>query len=275
MRDGPAIPSSEFLCVTSFNARRLWQRDQSVHDGFRVFSEFLLENHVGVVWLAISRRHPLISHTHTMVPSVPEDEKQHFWFVQACVVLLSREWRIPPVFGGGCSTVLGAHVHTVFLMQGCHRRPVSVFGGILSLLLSVCRMQSAFQWSSPETPTCGIISTSLDPDRAMCLSYFFWICSWFCRLELCNPPGRANPHLRRSIGLHLHFFRSCCGRCGARWVAMLHRFLCVLPSVGVRPLFVRRSWSISSTRPDPVRGPIGDHFDPRACKAPSVECASP
>ena len=26
---------------------------------------------------------------------------------------------------------------TTILMQGCHRRPVSVFGGILSLLLSV------------------------------------------------------------------------------------------------------------------------------------------
>ena len=32
VRDGPAIPSSESLCVASLNARRLWQRDQSVHD---------------------------------------------------------------------------------------------------------------------------------------------------------------------------------------------------------------------------------------------------
>ena len=36
VRDGPAIPSSESLCVASLNARRLWQRDQSVHDEFRV-----------------------------------------------------------------------------------------------------------------------------------------------------------------------------------------------------------------------------------------------
>ena len=46
MRDGSA---SESLCVASFNARRLWQHDQSVHEGFRVFSDSLLENHVGVV----------------------------------------------------------------------------------------------------------------------------------------------------------------------------------------------------------------------------------
>ena len=99
-------------CVASLNARRLWQRHQSVHDGFRVFSDFLLENHV-----AISRRYPLISHTHTMVLSVPEDEKQ-----QACVVLLSREWRIQPVSGGGCSTMLGASVYITLFMHGW--RPV-------------------------------------------------------------------------------------------------------------------------------------------------------
>ena len=102
------------------------------------------------------------------------------------MVLLSREWRIQPVLGGGCSTVLGVSVHTTLLMQGCHRRPVSVFGGILSLLLSVCRMQSAFQWSSPETPTCGILtSTSLDPD---CTNVPIMAS---CRLELCNRPDRA------------------------------------------------------------------------------------
>ena len=127
--------------------------------------------------LAISRRCPFWSATHAMVPSVPEDVKQYFWFVQACMALLSREWQIQPVSGGGCSTMLGASVHTVLLMQGCHWRPVSAFGGILSQMLSECRMQSAFQWSSRKTPTCGIlISTSLDPDRAMCLSSFFFLC---------------------------------------------------------------------------------------------------
>ena len=158
--------------------------------------------------LAISRRYPLISHTHTMVLSVPEDEKHHFWFVQACVVLLSREWRIQPVLGGGCSTMLGASVHTMLLMQGCQRRPVSAFGGILSLLLSECRMQSAFQWSSPETPTCGILtSTSLDPDRAMCLSSLLWICSWFladwsCAISLIEQPTS------RGAGLECIFISS-------------------------------------------------------------------
>ena len=141
--------------------------------------------------LAISRRYPLISHTHMVVLSVPEDEKQHFWFVQACVVLLSRGWLIPPVLGGGCSTMLGASVHTTLLMQGCHRRPVSIFGGILSLLLSVCRLQSAFQWSSPETPTCGIlISTSLDPDRAMYQSslFFFGFAHGFLQTGVVQSP---------------------------------------------------------------------------------------
>ena len=49
VRDGPAIASNESLCVASLNARRLWQRDQSVDDGFQVFSDFFLKNHIGVV----------------------------------------------------------------------------------------------------------------------------------------------------------------------------------------------------------------------------------
>ena len=170
-----------------------------VHDGFRVFSDFLLENHVGVVCIQEVFAGDF--------PTLPSDQpytcdgpigsggrEAAFWFVQASVVLLSREWRIQPVSGGGCSTMLGASVHTMLLMQGCHRRPVSAFRGILSLLLSVCRMQSAFQWSSPETPTCGILtSTSLDPDRAMCLSSLFWICSWLladwsCAIPLIEQP---------------------------------------------------------------------------------------
>ena len=71
-------------------------------------------------------------------------------------------------------------------MQGCHRKRVSVFGGILSLLPSVCRMQS-----SPETPTCGIL-TSTSLDRAMCLSSFFLdLLMVSSRLELCNSFYRA------------------------------------------------------------------------------------
>ena len=256
MRDGPAIPSSESLCVASLNARRLWQRDQSVHDGFRVFSDFLLENHVGVVCIQAVFAGDF--------PTLPSDqpctfdgpvgsegrEKQHFWFVQACVVLLSREWRIQPVSGGGCSTMLGASVHTTLLMQGCHRRPVSVFGRILSLLLSVCRMQSAFQWSSPETATCGIFtSTSLDPDRAMCVSSLFWICSWLladwsCAILLIEQPtSRALDKIASSslpvmlwtlwctMGCNVAQVPLCVAQCWGQTISCASQLVCLFPHV--------------------------------------------
>ena len=144
-------------------------------------------------------------------------------------------------------------------------------------------MQSTFQWSSPETTTCGIlISTSLDPDRAMCQSSLFWICSWLLADWSCAIPLIEQPTSRALDGLHLHLFRSCCGRCGARWVAMLHRFPCVVPSVGVRPILVHRSWSVSSHTSRPSAwtnvaaiAQLETHSDPYARRALSVECASP
>ena len=56
----------------------------------------------------------------------------------------------------------------------------------------------------------------------------------------------------------------------------------MLPNVGVRPFLVHRSWSVSSRTSRPSAwtnvaafARLDTHFDPRARRAPSVECASP
>ena len=46
--DGPATPINS-LSAGTFNARRLWQRDDSVHDGFRMLTDILDAAHVGVL----------------------------------------------------------------------------------------------------------------------------------------------------------------------------------------------------------------------------------
>ena len=46
--DGPAIPPPSFQFAT-FNARRLWQRDQSAHNGFHMLSEILSAEGVDVL----------------------------------------------------------------------------------------------------------------------------------------------------------------------------------------------------------------------------------
>ena len=48
MSDGPAIPARSFQ-VASFNARRLWQRDQSAHDGFHMLCGILSAEEVDVL----------------------------------------------------------------------------------------------------------------------------------------------------------------------------------------------------------------------------------
>ena len=231
MRDGPAIPSSECLCVASLNARRLWQRDQSVHDGFRVFSDFLLENHVGVVCIQVFAGDfcPLISHTHAMVLSVLEDEKQHSWFVQACVDLLSREWQIPPVSGGGCSTMLGASAHIKLLMQGCHSR-VSFWRDFVAVAQ---RVQNAVSVPMIIAGDANVWHPHFNLSRSISCDVpiipFLDLLMASCRLELSNPPDRAT-HI---LGAGLDCIFIC---------TMLHRFPCVLPNV----FLVHRSWSVSS-----------------------------
>ena len=49
MRDGTAIPSTESFTIASLNTRRLWQRDQFIHDGFRVLSDLIDAAQVGVL----------------------------------------------------------------------------------------------------------------------------------------------------------------------------------------------------------------------------------
>ena len=48
MSDGPAIPARSFQ-VATFNARRLWQRDQSAHDEFHMLSGILSAEGVDVL----------------------------------------------------------------------------------------------------------------------------------------------------------------------------------------------------------------------------------
>ena len=48
MSDGPAILPRSFQ-VATFNARRLWQRDQSAHDGFHMLSGILSAEGVDVL----------------------------------------------------------------------------------------------------------------------------------------------------------------------------------------------------------------------------------
>ena len=48
MSDGPAIPPHSFQ-VATFNARRLWQRDQSGHGGFHMLSGILSAEGVDVL----------------------------------------------------------------------------------------------------------------------------------------------------------------------------------------------------------------------------------
>ena len=48
LSDGPAIPPRSFQFAT-FNARRLWERDQSAHDGFHMLSGILSAEGVDVL----------------------------------------------------------------------------------------------------------------------------------------------------------------------------------------------------------------------------------
>ena len=103
--------------------------------------------------LAISRRYPLI---HAMVLSVPEDEKQHFWFVQACVVLLSREW----------PTSAGVQQCLVHLFIRCSSCKVAT-GDPCQLLAGFCRCCSACaecsQRSNGHRPRRQRVASSLQP----------------------------------------------------------------------------------------------------------------
>ena len=61
MRDGTAIPSIVSFTIASLNTRRLWQRDQSIHDGFRV-TDLIDAAQVGVLCVqeVFAGDHPLL-----------------------------------------------------------------------------------------------------------------------------------------------------------------------------------------------------------------------
>ena len=62
MRDGIAIPSTVSFTIASLNTRRLWQRDQSIHDGFRVLTDLIDAAQVGVLCVqeVFAGDHPLL-----------------------------------------------------------------------------------------------------------------------------------------------------------------------------------------------------------------------
>ena len=78
-------------------------------------------------------------------------------------------------------------------------------------------------------------------------------------------PRSGDPHLGRWIGLYFHLFQSCCGRCGARLVAMLHKSSCVV-----------QCWTISCAsqwRPTLVRAHA--HFLQQGARVQDICQSSP
>ena len=162
--------------------------------------------------------------------------------------------RIPPVSGGGCSTMLGASVHTALLMQGCHRRPVSVFGGIFVTVAQ--RVQNAVSVPVVIAGDANVWHPHFNhPDHAMCQSSLFWdLLMVSCRLELCSPPDRAT-HIS-GAGSDCIFISS-----GHVVDVVVHDGLqCCTGSPVCCPVlgsdhFLCAAGLSLPTRPDPVRGP--------------------
>ena len=109
-------------------------------------------------------------------------------------------------------------------------------------------MQSAFQRSPRETPTSGIlISTSLDPDRAMFQSSSFWICSWFladwsCAIPLIDQPtSRALDWIASSslpvmlwtlwCAMGCNDAEVCVAQCWGQTISCASQLVCLFPHV--------------------------------------------
>ena len=94
VRGGPVIPN-EALSVGTFNARRLWYGDGSLHDGFRVLTHILS---VGLFLSCASRRSRLenslrfqLTSLSTMTaPRGLPGARQHFLCVMECAVSQSQ-----------------------------------------------------------------------------------------------------------------------------------------------------------------------------------------
>ena len=74
---GPVTPSHA-LHVATFNARRLWLHDESIHDGCPILSRTLLSENVGVCCVQDVFLLPVTNPTVTMDFVGPEDGKQRF-----------------------------------------------------------------------------------------------------------------------------------------------------------------------------------------------------
>ena len=210
--------------------------------------------------LVISRRYPLISHTHTIVLSVPGDEKHHFWVVQACVVLPSREFSRPGSAGFHQCQVADVHtclLHLYILNSSCR----AATGDPCQFLAGFCCYCSACaecsERSNGHRGRRQRLASSIQPlsiPIVRCSNHPFWdLLMVSCRLELCNPLYRPTHISGAGLGcifissghvvdvvVHdgLQFCRGvCCPVLGS------DHFLCIAAGLSL------------PTRPDPVRGP--------------------
>ena len=183
--NGPAILLCGSFCVASINARRrLWQRDQSIHDRFRVFPDLLLENHVGVVAfkrcsLVISRRYPL---NNGFVGSGKRE-------AGSC----KRVWFPRPLKAGfhqcqvaGVQQCL-VHLHT--LCSTCRtatRDPCEILEGHCPTCADCSHCPNGHQGKRQRLAPSF---QPLNPDRAMCESSSFWSCSWLLADWSCAIPN--------------------------------------------------------------------------------------
>ena len=236
-------PSSESRYVASINARRLWQRDQSVHDGFRVFSDFLLENHVGVVCIqevfAGDFRLPS-DQPYTYDGPVGSGGRKAAFLVRAGVCG-------SPVPGVADSTSVRWRV---FNNAWCICTYYAPHAGLPQETRVSFWRDFAFQWSSREMLMCGIlISTSLDPDRAMCQSSLFWICSWLltdwsCAIPLIEQPtSRVLDWIASSslpvmlwtlwctMGCNVAQVPLCVAQCWGQTISCASQLVCLFPHV--------------------------------------------
>ena len=101
-------------------------------------------------------------------------------------------------------------------------------------------MQSAFQWSSPETPTCGSCHVPIIHFRDLLMAS--------CKLELCNPPDRAthisgagldcifisSGHVVDVVvhdGLHVAQVLLCVAQCWGQTISCASQLVCLFPHV--------------------------------------------
>ena len=135
---------------------------------------------------------------------------------------------------------------------------MSVFGGILSLLFSVCKMQSAFLMVIARDANVWHHHFSLSRSRSCDVpaNHPFWSCSWLIADRSVQSPDRAT-HIS-GAGLDCIFVSSghvvtlwCTMGCNVAQVplcvASVVHFLCIAAGLSL------------PTRPDPVRGPTLPH----------------